>query len=126
MRKRVKLFYVLVAAFVIAATGMMALNRLDQEITVLEDVARETRLRQLSLQAENSAMVQEIAMKDEDAYIRKMARQDNRYLMPGEIRFVVVNPEALYAPGEMPGVEVVEVLPEEDTDQPENMEDTEG
>ncbi len=126
MRKRIKLLYVVVIAFVIVAGGLMTLNRLDQEIAVLEDTARETRLRQLALETENGNMKQEIAVKDTESYIRKMARKDNRFLMPGEIRFVVVNPEALYAPGEMPGLEIeaetVETEPEAETAQ----EDTEG
>ena len=43
MRKRIRLLYVIVIAFVIVAGGMITLNRLDQEIAVLEDTARETR-----------------------------------------------------------------------------------
>jgi len=116
VRKRVPLFYVIVIGFVIAAGGLMTLNRLDQDIAVLQDTVRETRLRELALEADKSAMQQELAMKDTDAYIRKMARVDNRFIMPGEIRFVVVNPEALYAPGEMPGQEVMEEAPEESAD----------
>ena len=96
MRKRIKLFYVMVAAFVIVAAGLMALNRLNQDITVLQDTARETRLRQLSVEAEKSAMQQEIAMKDSDSYIMEKARSLYGYLMPGEIRFVVTNPESLF------------------------------
>ena len=127
MRKRIRLFYVVVIAFVIIAAGLMTINRLDQEIAVLEDTARETRLRQLSLEAETSAMKQEIAIKDSESYIRKMARKDNRFLMPGEIRFVVVNPEALYAPGEMPGDENEPALVIETEGEPDTVkEDTEG
>ena len=129
MRKRIKLFYVVVIAFVIVAGGLMTMNRLDQEIAVLEDTARETRLKQLALETENGNMKQEIAVKDTESYIRKMARKDNRFLMPGEIRFVVVNPEALYAPGEMPG-QVIELETETggdtDTEAEPAQEDTEG
>ena len=127
MRKRIKLFYVVVIAFVIIAGGLMTMNRLDQEIAVLEDTARETRLKQLALETENGNMKQEIAVKDTESYIRKMARKDNRFLMPGEIRFVVVNPEALYAPGEMPS-QVIELETEtgEDTEAEPVQEDTEG
>ncbi|MBR3019012.1 MAG: septum formation initiator family protein [Clostridia bacterium] len=103
MRKRIRLLYVLLIAFVITAGGLITLNRLDREIAVLEDTARETRLAQLSLETESGSMMQEIAIMDTESYIRTMARKDNRYLMPGETLFVVVNPEALYAPGEMPG-----------------------
>ncbi len=129
MRKRIKLFYVVVIAFVIVAGGLMTMNRLDQEISVLEDTARETRLRQLALETENGNMKQEIAVKDTESYIRKMARKNNRFLMPGETRFVVVNPEALYAPGEMPGQEIeleTETAEETDTEAEPVQEDTEG
>ncbi len=129
MRKRIKLFYVVVIAFVILAGGLMTMNRLDQEIAVLEDTARETRLRQLALETENGNMKQEIAVKDTESYIRKMARKNNRFLMPGETRFVVVNPEALYAPGEMPGQEIeleTETAEETDTEAEPAQEDTEG
>ena len=126
MRKRIRLLYVIVIAFVIVAGGLMTLNRLDQEIAVLEDTARETRLRQLALETENGNMRQEIAIKDTDSYIRKMARRDNRFLMPGETRFVVVNPEALYAPGEMPGLEIEVETAEPETETAPVQEDTEG
>ena len=129
VRKRIKLFYVVVIAFVIVAGGLMTMNRLDQEIAVLEDTARETRLRQLALETENGNMKQEIAVKDTESYIRKMARKNNRFLMPGETRFVVVNPEALYAPGEMPGQEIeleTETAEETDTEAEPVQEDTEG
>ena len=126
MRKRIRLLYVIVIAFVIVAGGMITLNRLDREIAVLEDTARETRLRQLALETENGNMRQEIAIKDTDSYIRKMARRDNRFLMPGETRFVVVNPEALYAPGEMPGLEIEVETAEPETETEPVQEDTEG
>ena len=126
MRKRIRLLYVIVIAFVIVAGGMITLNRLDREIAVLEDTARETRLRQLALETENGNMRQEIAIKDTDSYIRKMARRDNRFLMPGETRFVVVNPEALYAPGEMPGLEIEGETAEPETETEPVQEDTEG
>ena len=96
MRKRIKLFYVAVAAFVIIAGGMITLNRLNDDIQVLEDTARETRLELLRVNTEKSDLQQELAIKDTDQYIREKARTLYGYLMPGEIRFVVVNPEALY------------------------------
>ena len=108
MRKRIRLFYVLVAAFVITAGGLMALNRLDQDISALQDTARETRLRQLAVETEKSNIQKELAIKDSDAYIREMARSKYGYLMPGEIRFVVINPEALYGTEEAPQAEVME------------------
>ena len=133
MRRRIKVFYVLVMAFVIVAGGLMALNRLDRDIVVLENTSRETRLRQLDLEAEKSDMQKELAIKDTDTYIRNTARSLYGYLMPGEILFKVSNPEALYGEGEMPRLEITEVeAPEEEnteeitTEEETDMEETAG
>lgn len=96
MRRRMKLFPMLVAAFVMIACTIITLNRLDTDIAALEDVAQETKLRQLALESEQSAMRQELALKDTDSYIMEKARTLYGYLMPGEIRFEVSNPESLY------------------------------
>ena len=106
LRKRVRLLYVVVAAFVIAAGGMITINRLDQDIVTLQDISRTVRLRQLEVEAQKSEMLQEISQQDKDSYIMEMARRYYGYLLPGEIRFVVVNPESLY--DQEPEAEVVE------------------
>ena len=106
MRKRVRLLYVVVAAFVIAAGGMITINRLDQDIVTLQDTSRTVRLRQLEVEAQKSEMLQEISQQDKDSYIMEMARRYYGYLLPGEIRFVVINPESLY--DQEPEAEVVE------------------
>ena len=108
MRPRIKLIYVMTIAFVIIAGGIMTLNRMDGDIAVLEDIARETRLRQLAVDTEKSEMQKELAIKDSDSYIREKARSMYGYLMQGEILFVVENPEALYDDGEIPQVTVSE------------------
>lgn len=108
MRRRVKLFPVLVAAFVIAACGMIAINQLSDDIAVLQDTAKETRLRQISVEAKQSELRAEIAIQDTDAYIIDMARSQYGYLMPGEIRFVVTNPDSLY---DAPQASIVEAEP---------------
>lgn len=94
MGRKVRLLYVLTAAFVIAATGLMVMNRLDGEIAVQEDIARETRLYQLEVNAVNSDYTREIAMQNTSTYIMNLA-QEYGYLSPGQIRFTVVNREAL-------------------------------
>lgn len=93
---RVRLLYVAVAAFVIVSVGTMVSNRLDQEIRVRQDQKQQVRLRQIEVEEINSNMKQEIAQQDKDSYIMEMARRYYGYLLPGEIRFVVVNPESLY------------------------------
>lgn len=96
MRRRMKLFPMLVAVFVMVACTIITLNRLDTDIAALEDVAQETKLRQLALESEQSAMRQELALKDTDSYIMEKARTLYGYLMPGEIRFEVSNPDSLF------------------------------
>lgn len=115
MRRRVKLLYVLVAAFVIAVSGLLALKRLDQDIVHLEDVSTQMKLEQRAREAEQSKLQKELDIKDTDSYIRNTARSLYGYLMPGEILFRVSNPEALYGEGEMPQLEITEAETEEET-----------
>ena len=95
MRKKVKLLYVLVAAFVIAAAGLLALHRLDEDIAVLEDTKRETQIQLRQVNQQQSDMKLELGRADEKAYLEEVARSKG-YMMKGDIKFVVVNPEALY------------------------------
>ena len=115
MRPRIKLIYVITFAFVIIAGGIMTLNRMDGEIAVLEAAAQETRLRQIEVKTQQSDMRKELAIKDTDAYIREKARAMFRYLSPGEILFVVENPEVLYGEDEMPETEAPLTEAEEET-----------
>ena len=107
MQRRIKLFYVLVAAFVIAACGMMTINRLDNDITILEEEYTDLHLEQVGVEAQQSKLKEELDIKDTDGYIREKARLQG-YMMPDEIRFVVTNPEVLY---DTPEEAVVEEVP---------------
>lgn len=108
VRLRIKLIYVLAAAFVIIAGGIMTINRLNGDIAVLQTEVTQTRLDKLKVDAKQSEMLQELAIKDTDSYIRSKARTMFRYLNQGEILFVVENLEALYEDGEMPQTAVME------------------
>ena len=108
MRRRMKLINLLVIAFMIVAGGLVTLNQLEKDITVLQDVARETRIRELNATGLNGELNREIKRKDDPSYIIELARTQYGYLMPGEIRFKVVNPEAL---GVIPEATVVEETP---------------
>lgn len=108
MRKRMKLFHVLVIAFMIVAGGLVTLNQLESDITVLQDIARETRIREIRAINQNGELNKEAKQKDEESYIIELARTQYGYLMPGEIRFKVVNPEAL---GVVPEAQIVEESP---------------
>lgn len=50
----------------------------------------------------------ELSIADTDAYIENQARTRFGYLKPGEIRFIITNPEALYSnTGEAPMLQVI-------------------
>lgn len=108
MRPRIKLIYVLAVAFVIVAGGIMAMNRLNGDIAVLEAEVVRVRLEKAAVNAEGSEMQKELAVKNDDSYIRSQARTMYRYLMQGEILFVVENPEALYEDGQAPQTSTAE------------------
>lgn len=95
MRKRMRLFNVLVIAFVIIAAGLITLNRLEQDITVLQDNAREARQQEVDAITLNGKLSLEASRKDDKEYVVDIARSQYDYLMPGEIRFEVINPEVL-------------------------------
>lgn len=102
MRPRIKLLYVVAAAFVIIAGGIMAINRLNGDIAVLQAEYAATRVKKTEADGRTSDLKQELAIKDTDSYIRSRARTMYHYLSQGEILFVVENPEVLYEDGEMP------------------------
>ena len=108
MRPRIKLIYVLAVAFVIVAGGIMAMNRLNGDIAVLEAEVVRVRLEKAAVNAEGSEMQKELAVKNDDSYIRNQARTMYRYLMQGEILFVVENPEVLYEDGQAPQTNTAE------------------
>jgi len=56
VRKRMKLFHVLVIAFVIVAGGLVTMNQLETDITVLQGQSRQVRLEQIRLQNENGEL----------------------------------------------------------------------
>jgi cell division protein FtsB len=82
------------------------MNRQKNDIAMLQDTAKETRLKQVEVESERSALQYELSIADTPDYIAEKARTLYGYLLPGEIRFKVTNPEALY--GEEPSARVVE------------------
>ena len=111
MRNRWKVFTVMALLFVIVAGGLIVLRSYDEDITVLEDTVKEREIALRRVQNEQSTLESEIRSKDTNGYIIEKARSMG-YLMPGEIRFVVTNPEVLY---DVPSAEVeVEEYTEEE------------
>ncbi len=109
MRKRVKLITVLIIAVTMVACALLVINKLDRQIEGLQTDVKNAELTLRHVQQVNGDMDTEINNMNKDSYIIAKARELG-YLMPGEIRFVVVNPEVL---ADDPGAAVVEELTEE-------------
>ena len=96
MRRKVRLLFVMAAAFVIVAGGIIMLQKLDQDIDVLEGMKQQAHLQEREAEKKMGDMQREIKNKDTDTYIMENARNRYGYLMPGEIRFEVANTDALH------------------------------
>lgn len=88
-----KLALICVAAL---AAFLVAVHQVNGRLEELQ--AREATLTsQLSqLQRQNEALSNEIAQVGTESYIEDRARSDYQYVKPGELRFEIVNPGALY------------------------------
>ena len=109
MRKRVKLITVLIIAVALVACALLLMDNLDQQIDSLKADVKQAEVALRVAQQEQSEIKTEISNMNKDSYIIARARELG-YLMPGEIRFVVVNPEVM---GDDPGAAVVEEMTEE-------------
>jgi cell division protein FtsB len=70
---------------------------------------RVSRIRLSDVQNEKLKLEAELSVAGTDAYIENEARTRYGYLKPGELRFVITNPEALYSSGEeTPQLQVVQ------------------
>jgi cell division protein FtsB len=94
--RRVKLFPVIVIILMIIVIGQIVANRLRQDITYLRITVSDAENSQSILNSQTSALENELSSSQTDEYIVDQARRLYGYLMPGEIRFKVSNPEALY------------------------------
>ena len=103
---RMKWFTFVVLLLMLAIIGILAVEQQKSDIAVLTETAKETQLKQIEVQSERSELQQELAIAGTSDYIADKARTLYGYLLPGEIRFKVTNPEALY--GEEPVAEIVE------------------
>ena len=109
MRKRVRLITVVIIAITMVVCALLLVNNLDEEIAGLENDLKKSEVALRVAQQEIGEINTEISNMDKASYIIARARELG-YLMPGEIRFVVVNPEVL---ADDPGAAVVEELTEE-------------
>ncbi len=104
--QQMKLLSFFVLLLMLATIAVLAIRQQMSDIDELEESAKAAQLKQIEVQSERSALQQELAIAGTSDYIAEKARTLYGYLLPGEIRFKVSNPEALY--GEEPIAEIVE------------------
>lgn len=109
MLKRVRLITVVIIATTMVVCALLLVNNLDEEIAGLENDLKKSEVALRVAQQEIGEINTEISNMDKASYIIARARELG-YLMPGEIRFVVVNPEVL---ADNPDEIIVEELPQE-------------
>ena len=109
MRKRIKLVTVLIVAITVVVCALLWIDQLNDEISGLEKNLKQAEVELRRAEQEVGDANAEIKNMDQPSYIISRARELG-YLMPGEIRFVVVNPEVLT---DNPEDAIVEELPQQ-------------
>lgn len=77
-------------------------SRLDQGISHMKGLVDEASYLTSMQQKELQELQHKLQLATTDDFIANEARTQYGYLAPGEIRFVVTNPEVLWGLGEMP------------------------
>ena len=104
--KYLTLFLVLVA---IGVSFLIFNNNISAQYQKTLKEGDQARVKAAKQQDEKLKLETELSIADTDAYIENQARTRYGYLKPGEIRFVITNPEALYSNGgEAPQLQVVQ------------------
>lgn len=108
-RRRVQYLTLFLAVAVIGIAFWILNNNIN---TTLQKTVKDGDRARIELAQEQDKTLKletELSIADTDAYIENQARTRFGYLKPGEIRFVITNPEALYSDsGEVPQLQVVQ------------------
>ena len=87
------------------AVGNHRIQATTQRLAKEED---QSRLELAALKNQKQDLETELSAAGTDAYIENQARTRYGYLKPGELRFVITNPETLYGDGaEVPQLQVL-------------------
>ncbi len=107
--RRVRYMTLFVVLAVIGITFAAANNQIQSSIANMSKQESQNRIQLSNIQSEKLSLEAELSAADTDAYIENEARTRYGYLKPGELRFVITNPEALYTTGgELPNLQVVQ------------------
>jgi len=106
--RRVPLLWVICPIFVIIMIGYMWIGQINDDISNLKITVTELNIASTLLERERDALVAEVRNAETDEYIISKARQLYGYMMPNELLFIIKNPDALTAGGEVPVMYVME------------------
>lgn len=94
MQKRVKLIRVVILAALLIVCGILLSNKLTGNTRIMEEKNKQAQLELRKDEQTKSEIDVEIKNMDKDSYVIAKAREMG-YLRPGEMLFVVQNPDAL-------------------------------
>lgn len=97
-RKRMPVFVMAVCCCAILIMGWVVAANIDQEIQVLYDQLDLANDLVFEQEREILKLSEQVRLASTDQFIASEARTKYGYLFPGEIRFVVTNPEVLGLP----------------------------
>ncbi len=106
--KRVNIGWLFLAMMIVIASFTLASGRIKDETENLKRRESTDMLALSRLESEKAALEKEITLAGTDPYIENLARTQYGFLKPGEIRFEITNPEALFSGEEAVNIEIVE------------------
>lgn len=101
-QRRVPIYALVIACGAILLMGWILSSNYNREIDALQkqiDVANE---QVFAKERENLKLAEQVRLAASDSFIAHEARTQHGYIFPGEIRFVVTNPEVLGLPPASP------------------------
>ena len=106
--RRIRYMTLFVVLAVIGATFAAANIPVPSQLQQMAKLESQYRIQLSEIQNEKLKLEAELSVAGTDAYIENQARTRYGYLKPGELRFVITNPEALYTSGVDPQLQVVQ------------------
>ncbi len=98
-RRRMRYLTLFVLLAVIGVAFSVGNHKIQATMQNLAKEEDQSRLELAALKNEKQDLETELSAAGTDAYIENQARTRYGYLKPGELRFVITNPEALYGDG---------------------------
>ena len=112
LSKRVRPLALVCALFVVISLGVMSINAVRDSAADMQERLIDLRIERDQHFKEYKKLQNELEIVGTDDYIIAKARQIHGYIMPGEMLFVIRNPQVLYGETDEPiQMAVVEELP---------------